>query len=164
MSKSHIPDRLSDKEIDLDTQYVKLRLIPKHEFEALQEEDMDYRPDRYQAGLAQFHSKDIQDEDLLKDGEFKKLIILRGRAGIGKSTLVQHLLRNWACGLWATHLKVMFLLNLRYVMNDTRKMTLSTLLTLHSVYATHDTTPGTDFDWFRKNQRYVGLILGNIPF
>ena len=160
MRESHVPDRHQDERIDLDTQYVTLRLISKQEFEALEQQDLDYRPDRYQAHMKSLGGEDIKDEDLLKPGEFEKLILLRGRAGIGKSTLVQHLLRNWACGQWAMHIKAIFLLNLRYLTNVTRQITLSTLMTLYAVYATQDVTPAAKNDWFIKNQQFVGIVIG----
>ena len=154
-----MPDRHLDERIDLDTQYVKLRIISPEEFTALERQDLDYRPDRYQAHMKSLGGEDIKDEDLLKPGEFEKLILLRGRAGIGKSTLVQSLLRRWACGIQAIHMKLILLLNLRLLMHNTRKITLATLLSLYSVYATPDAVPDKD-SWFSENQCHLGIILG----
>ena len=46
---------------------------------------------------------DIEDEDLIKGEDFEKYILIRGRAGIGKSTLVQRLIWKWANGEWRTN-------------------------------------------------------------
>ena len=154
-----MPDRHLDERIDLDTQYVRLRIISQEEFRALERQDLDYRPDRYQAHMTSLGGEDIKDEDLLKPGEIEKLILLRGRAGIGKSTLVQSLLRRWACGIQAIQMKLILLLNLRVLMPYTRKITLATLLSLYSVYATPDAVPDRD-SWFRENQCHLGIILG----
>ena len=121
------------------------------------------QPDHYQLGLENHDGKDIQDEELVKQNEFGKFVLIRGRAGIGKTTLLQRLSWKWATDSWACQFKALFLVNLRYLMTVKKKMDLRHLLSLYTVY-----TVGKGFlidaCWLEKNQSNIGMIIGNVHF
>ena len=65
-------------------------------------------------------------------GEYKsgELILLEGRPGSGKTTLVHKIIRDWTEGEVLTKAKLVFLITLRYRSSDGRDETLSDLLRL----------------------------------
>ena len=160
--KGHSTDQRVDKPIDLDTQYVRLKLLSQDNIQTMQRDALE-QPDRYQFGLENHPGEDIQEEDLIKPGDFRKFVLIRGRAGIGKTTLLQRLLWKWATDEWASKFKALFLVNLRYVMTVKKKMDLRHLLNLYTVY-----TVGKGFlidaFWLEKNQSKIGIIIGNELF
>ena len=155
LEKRHLPDKGLDKQIDLDTQYVRLKLLVNKTMAAMQRDKLE-RPDRYQHSLQKQEGSEIQDEDLIKDSQ--KYILIRGRAGIGKSTLVQRLLWKWANGEWATKFVAIFMLNLRYLMIHNKPTDLSRLLSLYAVYKPKK----LDAKWLKKNEGRIGIVLGKI--
>ena len=157
--KRHAPDNKLDKAIDLDTQYVKLKLISSKEIGAMHRDKLERRPDLYQQGIESHEGQDICDEDLIDDKKTDNYVLIRGRAGIGKSTLLQRLMWKWATGEWATKFKVIFMLNLRYLVLG-KQMTLPRLLSLYSVYNTGNPDVIFTSDWLEENQSHVGFILG----
>ena len=58
----------------------------------------------------------------------------RGRAGIGKTTLVQWLLNQWAQKKWAKKYTCAFMLNLRFLFVHEYRVSLIELLTMCSLY------------------------------
>ena len=158
--KRHSTEQKLDKPIDLDTQYVSLKLLSQDNIQTMQRDALE-QPDRYQFGLENHHGEDIQDEDLVKPGDFRKSVLIRGRAGIGKTTLLQRLSWKWATDEWACKFKALFLVNLRYLMTVKKKMDLRHLLSLYTVY-----TVGKGFlidaCWLEKNQSKIGIIIGNV--
>ena len=157
--KRHIPDKVLDKAIDFEKNYVKLKLLSTKEMKAMQRGDME-RPDLYQRELGKLEGEDVQDEDLVKSEDIHKYVLVRGRAGIGKSTLLQRLCWKWANCEWATQFKVIFMINLRYLMNIERKMPLSRLLSLYTVYNTGDPNIIIEDKWLLENEANIGIILG----
>ena len=117
------------------------------------------RPDLYQQTL-EGQGADIDDEDLVKVNETSKYILIRGRAGIGKSTLVQRLLWKWANDTWAPQFKAIFLLNLRHLMMINHTMDLPRLLCLYAMYNTSKAGVVIDAEWLEKNGDSVGIVLG----
>ena len=159
--KRHTPDKRIDAVIDLDTQYVKLKLLPNETMGMMHRDKLEQRPDMYKHGIENHEGTDIRDEDLISE-KAEKFILVRGRAGIGKSTLLQRLVWQWANGVKsANHLKAIFLINLRYIMRVDTEMTLPRLLSLYSVYNTRNADVTVDYDWLKKNQEHIALILGN---
>ena len=147
-----------DRKIDLDTQYVALRLIPSDEWERMSDVDDSEKPDSYQSRLEMYRGHDIKEEELVENGEYRKFVLIRGGAGIGKSTLVQHLLRKWACGEWAPHLKLLFLLDLRWFACIPNEISLSELFNGCAVHRTGAICIGED--WLSEHEMEVGVILG----
>ena len=159
-AKRHTPDKTGYKRIDIDTQYVRLKLLSNTATRGIENSDA-HRPDLYQRGLESHGGEDIKDEDLIHDNDTQTYILIRGRAGIGKSTLVQRLLWKWGNGEWATQFTAMFLINLRYLMTVKRKMNLSRLLCLYSVYTTHKAGVIIDSQWLEENHNKIGFVMGN---
>ena len=157
--QGHIADRTSDHPIDFDTQYVTLKLL-KHDRLGVMQMGLHDRPDHYQHALEKFQGKNIEEEDLIEHDEYGKYVLIRGRAGIGKSTMAQQILWRWAIGEWMTKYKVMIMLNLRYLMTIDRPMSLPRMLCLYGVYGTGDADVTVDSDWLKENEDTVGFIFG----
>ena len=160
--KQHTTEQRLDKKIDLDTQYVQLKLVSQKKIQTMHRDALE-RPDHYQLGLEKHGGKDIQDEELVKHNDFGKFVLIRGRAGIGKSTLLQRLSWKWATGAWARQFKALFLLNLRHLMTVKKKMDLRHLLSLYTVYIVGKGFL-IDACWLEKNQSNIGMIIGNVHF
>ena len=158
LQKKHNLDKGQYRRIDIDTQYVGLKL--SHNQIGLMQRDALETPDRYQSNLEQHSGKDIKDDDLVKPGDYGKYILISGRAGIGKTTLVQRLLWRWANGVWATQFKALFLLNLRCIMLVDNLMDLPHLLSIYPVYNTASSDVALSMEWLEKNQHNIGFILG----
>ena len=153
--KRHDIDRKGyDKSIDFEKQYVRLKLISHEEIKRMQLDSLE-RPDYYQTNVEEIGGKDIRDEEILQS-EMNEYVLIRGRAGIGKSTLVQRLLWKWANDEWATKFKAMFLLNVRYLMTIDRAVDLCDLLSLYAVYPCQSVTS----EWLKDNEKHIGVILG----
>ena len=158
----HSPDKRPDKTIDFETQYVRLKLLENKTLGKMQRDKLE-RPDIYQDQLEQFDGTEIQDEDLFQGDDYGKFILLRGRAGIGKSTLVQRLLSKWANGDWATNFKAIFLINIRFLMTKDWNVDLAHLLSQYSLYKTPSHT--LNAEWLESNQDKIAIVLGEIsPF
>ena len=115
-------------------------------------------PDRYQKTL-----QDIDDtheyKDILTQIDTGSMILLRGRAGIGKTTLVQFLLYQWFRGDWASHFVCTFMLNLRILMRTTTKMTLTELLTTYGLYTIPNKHPQMT-TWMKNRPAAILLFMG----
>ena len=159
LQKKHNPEEGQDRRIDIDKQYVGLKLLSQNQIGLMQRDALE-TPDHYQSKLEKHGGKDIKDEDLVKPGDHGKYILIRGRAGIGKTTLVQRLIWKWANGVWATQFKALFLLNLRYLMLVNNHMDLPHLLNMYPVYNTASSGVTLSMDWLEKNQDNIGLVLG----
>ena len=118
------------------------------------------RPDHYQQDMEKEEGQEIQEEELMKGEDYEKYIAIRGRAGIGKSTLIQRLLLKWANGEWATRYKAMFMLNLRHLMKEDKQIELTKLLSHYAVYTTGDPDVVIDHDWLEENEHNISFILG----
>ena len=158
LRKQHSPDKGLDLQIDFDTQYVRLKLLSHTKIGTMGTMTLE-RPDHYQRALGKTKGKEIDDEELFQKNA-KNFILIRGRAGIGKSTLLQRLLWRWANGEWAAKFKVIFMLNLRYLMTIRKEMDLARLLSLYAVYNTNKAGVMIDGDWLRENEGKIGIILG----
>ena len=159
LKKKHTVDKALDTSIDLENQYVRLKLLSQKSLTTMNRDKLE-RPDLYQSSLEKNKGQSIQDEDLITEQDSEKYILIRGRAGIGKSTLIQRLFWKWANGEWATKFKVIFLLNLRYLMTIDRPMDLSHLLSLYSTYNTGQSGQLIKTDWLNENQDKVGIVIG----
>ena len=158
--KSHVKDKVSDETIDLDTEYVRLRLILGNTKAARRRGKLNLRPDIYQYGLEHEKGSDVQEQELIAGDENQKYILIRGRAGIGKSTLLQSLLWKWANGDFATQFKAFFMLNLRHFISRDTQMDLARLLSYHSVYNLRGKENTINVKWLTENQGKIAFILG----
>ena len=159
--KKHVTDKVYDKTIDLDKQYVQLKLITNKQMDAMHLVNLG-RPDHYQRQLEEHDGSDIKDEDLVTEGDCQKYVLLRGRAGIGKSTLVQKLIWKWAKDEWAINFRAFFLINVRYMMTIDKSMDLSSLLSHFATYNTGNSSNPIDATWLQENQCNIGFIMGEI--
>ena len=157
----HTPDKKIDQKINLDSQYVRLKLLSCQKVDIMNRDTLE-RPDRYEKHLKHTTGTDIQDEDLVKPSDFRNYILLRGRAGIGKTTLLQRIIWKWANGEWASKFQVMFLLNLRSLMNLPKPMSLAYLLSLHTVYNTGNPNVIIDNKWLQENQGRIAIAFGKL--
>ena len=159
LKKKHNLEKGHGRKIDFGEQYVRLKLLSQRQIGLMQTDTLK-RPDHYQSELEQHDGKDIRDEDLVKSGDCGKYILVRGRPGIGKTTLVQRLLWIWANGEWATQFKALFLLNLRALMLVDKHIDLPHLLSFYPVYNTGPSGVNLSMEWLEKNQDGIGFILG----
>ena len=147
------------KRIDFDTQYVMLRIMTQETWATVERDELE-RPDKYQQALQQSSGKDITDEDIIALGDVVKYILVRGRAGIGKSTLVQRLMWRWAHGEWGTQFKAIFLLSLRHLMAMATSMDFTHLLSRFAMHRVGQQQLTLHPEWLEENQRQVAFVLG----
>ena len=130
MLKEQYRDMVLDSEepAPLDKVYVELRLQksePKKLPETLSERDVIAMEELMQASPV---VKLPELFDKMTDKFAPKKVLIRGRAGVGKSTLVKHIASEWAAGgLWKDVFSHVFLITLREQPQDT-KLTLRQML------------------------------------
>ena len=145
-----------DERISLQHQFVQLLLVNNTDHESL---PADTRPDEYQEFLRNITSN-ATFKDILPSTSKGMMVLLRGRAGIGKTTLVQWLLHEWAHQRWAAEKSCAFMLNLRYLMVHDYKMSLRDLLTKCSLYCPDGDHPQLGL-WMKNWQERLLIFLGN---
>ena len=154
--EGHKTDLDMDERISLEHQFVQLLMVDNTDHESL---PADTTLDKYEEFLRNVTSN-ATCKDLLPSRSKGMMVLLRGRAGIGKTTLVQWLLHEWAHHRWAAEKSCAFMLNLRYLMVYDYKMTLRDLLTKYSLYCPEGDHP--QFSLFMKNwQEQLLIFLGN---
>ena len=141
----HKTDLDMDERISLQHQFVQLLMV----------DDTIHKPppptttpDEYQEFLRNFTSNATY-KNILPSTSKGMMVLIRGRAGIGKTTLVQWLLHEWAHQRWAAEKSCAFMLNLRYLMVYDYKMSLRDLLTKCSLYCPEGDHP--QFSLWMKN-------------
>ena len=157
----HRPDLATDDKIDLEHQFVKIRVITSDDAangESSSEAQDHALPDHYQKTL-QDNDETLEYKDILTETDTGSMILLRGRAGIGKTTLTQFLLYQWFRGNWASHFVCTFMLNLRLLMRTTTKMTLTELLTTYGLYTVPNEHPQI-ITWMQNRPAAILLFLG----
>ena len=161
LAAGNVPDNEIDQPIDLDTQYVGPVLQDESDGQAALGDNV----------LPAVHLKNLENQG--KVGlEMNKILpipsrgtstILKGRAGVGKSTLTQYLIRQWAKGQWETSKTCAFLLNLRTLVHVKEKVTFTELLSMHAEYTTD--TPDQkqlSFEWLKNNAHNVMFFTDGI--
>ena len=171
--KGSVTDNDIDKRIDLDTQFVPLKLvdISKQENRPTQSQNVPHYLrnedstilDYYQYNLEHIQAKDIDIKDILPEEAVGKSILITGRAGVGKSTLIQFLNRQWAKEKWGRSHTAVFLLNLRKLVHFQSQVNLSELFGFHAEYvpASHDSHPPA-VQWLEKNMEKVVIFTDGI--
>ena len=132
--KEVLKERYSDMVLDseepapLDEVYVELRLQksePEKLPETLSERDVIAMEERMQASPVVELSKLF---DKMTDKVAPKKVLIRGKAGVGKSTLVKRIACQWASGkVWKDIFSHVFVITLREQLQDT-KLTLRQML------------------------------------
>ena len=154
--EGHKTDLDMDEKINFQHQFVQLLMVDDTDHESL---PADTTLDEYQKFLKKVTSN-ATCKDILPSTSKGMMVLLRGRAGIGKTTLVQWLLHEWAHQRWAAEKSCAFMLNLRYLMVYDYKMTLKDLLTKCSLYCPDGDHP--QLSLFIKNwQEQLLLHMGN---
>ena len=156
--RGHLTDTGLDEPLNLEQDYVRLKLLEQNTVHAV-EEGLSHLPHRYLYELDQCRGKSISLHKLIEDNEFGKYVLICGRAGFGKSTLLQWLLWTWANGNWAKKLKAIFMINLRYIMRIHEKIDLCDLLSRYTVYNGGSTAP-VDLVWLQENEGNIGIVIG----
>ena len=105
------------------------------------------------------HGADIDARDIIPKCAPGFRVLIRGRAGIGKTTLSHWMLRRWSKGKWAKKYKVVFVLNLRYLARLDYSVTLLELLTKYSVYNVQKPQPHV-LNWMLNNTKEAIIVLG----
>ena len=146
-----------DEKICLQNQFVQLLLVDSTETETL---SADTLPDGYQSFLGKTTSNATY-RDILPATSKGVMVLLRGRAGIGKTTLVQWLLQEWAHQRWAAEKCCAFMLNLRYLLVHDYRISLKDLLILCSLYRPEGDHPQLDL-WMKNGPKNLIFFLGNV--
>ena len=162
LAAGNVPDNEIDRAIDLDTQYVKLALQEKSNMEVPLGEDI--LPADYMQNLDNFKDTDGLDiDEILPKPSRGTSTLLKGRAGVGKSTLTQYLIRSWARGKWESSKTCVFLLNLRKLVHVDRDITITELLGMYAGYVTD--TPDQNqpsIQWLKNNAHNVMIFTDGI--
>ena len=171
-AKGHSTDSPLDEQINLDKEHVQLQIIrmenDTRSFERTDTEGLylsectESLPHQYQQRLSEIEKagKNIPACDILNAGEkSSKSVLLSGRAGVGKSTTLQWLARQWALNLWATDFTFLFLMPLRMLLSSDTHMTVIELLTIYSFFQMTAVSSQNVLCKWMKNSKYKMLLL-----
>ena len=176
MVKGHTTDSTLDEQIDLDTQHIQLQIIKQNSdqgnFARTDTETLylarqsNILPHKYQQHLSEVETKgrNIPVCDILCDGEDqRKRVLLIGRAGVGKTTTVQWLARQWALNRWATGFTLLFLMQLRMLSNTYTNMTAIELLTSYSLFQlTAEGSHQILYSWLKNAAGRVAILVDGL--
>ena len=161
LSTGNKPDNEIDQQIDLDTQFVNLSI---RDFPDVWCTLGDHTlPAAYQQNLEQVECKNIDIDDILPEHSPGTSTLITGRAGVGKSTLIQYLIRQWAKGKWESTKTCVFLLNLRKLVHVHRDVSFTELLGLYAEYVVE--SPGQkqpSLQWLKNNAQNVVFFTDGI--
>ena len=143
----HLTDSPLDEQIDLDREHIQLQIIKmqndtKH-FERTDTEGLypsvctESLPHQYQQRLSAIEKAggNISACNILNaGGKSSKSVLLSGRAGVGKSTTLQWLARQWSLNVWAADFTILFLMPLRMLSSSDSHITVIELLTLYGLF------------------------------
>ena len=144
--EQHKPDSEIDKKVDFDVNFIHLVLVNDRRGNIDDKFSIeDILPQKGEQGFS---------------ASGKNCIILKGRAGVGKTTLLQYLCRQWAKGQWGQQFAVIFLLKMRVIMTIKEKLiTLTELLTNYSQFNSDKTMLSS---WIPSNLDRIGIIIGKL--
>ena len=162
--KGHKKDFHLDDEIDLDKQFVQLEIVKDDN--AWNSSCESQFPHGYQ-----LHVKEKEDRnenisacqviDANKQGPQK--VLTMGRAGVGKSTTLQWLARQWVLDKWATGFTVLFFLQLRVLTNTNTQMTAIELLSLYGLFCVAEAgSLNLLTSWVKNGAKRVILLIDGI--
>lgn len=123
----HSVENRLDEKIDLDKHFIPLRLVDEGKNIRADEDGM---MDKYLSYLKRYDKlQNIEMDNLIAGLGDGGVIVIQGRAGVGKTTLIQKLAWDWAKEKWAQSYKALFIYNMRYISpKDKRLMTLAEFL------------------------------------
>ena len=163
LSTGNKPDSVIDQRIDLDTQFVNLSISDFPNFWCPSDDHT--LPAEYHQNFEHVESKNIDIDDILPEHSPGTSTLITGRAGVGKSTLIQYLIRQWAKGTWESTKTCVFLLNLRklfHVPVDTY-VSFTELLCCYAEYVVEP--PGQkqlSIEWLKNNAQNVVFFTDGI--
>ena len=162
LATGNVPDNEIDQPIDLDTQYVRLALCVRCDDRSAFGDDM--LPAEYRRDIERQNEKTgFNINNILPEPSRGTSTLIKGRAGVGKSTLTQYLIRQWAKGQWESSKTCVFLLNLRKLVHVQRDVTLTELLAMYSEYSAD--TPDQNkpsLQWLKINAHNVMILTDGI--
>ena len=176
IKKGHSTDSPLDEQIDLDSQHVQLQIIrsepdkvdfARTDVEVLYLSDHDKQlPHEYQREFSDVERRggSIPACDILSaGGNHAKSVLLSGRAGVGKTTTLQWLARQWALNNWATGFTVLFLVQLRMILNTDTSLTAIELLTLYGLFqVTAEGGQKVLCSWLKKAAERTIILLDGV--
>ena len=135
--KGHKKDSPLDDEIDFDKQYVQLQIVRDGTDKAYSSSHRGQLPHEYELYLKEIEvgRRDVSVYEVL-DGRTQETqkVLTTGRAGVGKTTTLQRLAREWALDKWATGFTLLFLLQLRVLIHTTTQVRAIELLSLYGLF------------------------------
>ena len=161
LSTGNKPDNEVDQQIDLDTQFVNLSISDFPNFWCPLDDHT--LPAEYHQNFEHVESKNIDIDDILPKHSPGTSTLITGRAGVGKSTLIQYLIRQWAKRKWESTKTCVFLLNLRKLVNVQRDVSFTELLGLYAEYVVG--SPGQkqlSLEWLKNNAQNVVFFTDGI--
>ena len=162
LASGNVPDNEIDQPIDLDTQYVRLALCDTSDDQAALGDDV--LPADYQRCIEEQNGDEKLDiHRILPKISRGTSTLIKGRAGVGKSTLTQYLIRQWAKGQWESSKTFVFLLNLRKLVHVQRDVTLTELLGMYAEYVIETPDPNQpSLQWLKNNAHNVMILTDGI--
>ena len=163
LAVGNVPDNEIDKRIDLDTQYVRLFLQGKSDEDPALGDEIPAGDYLKTLEKLKEKQKSLDSEKILPLPSRGTSTLLKGRAGVGKSTLTQYLIHQWAKGQWESSKTCVFLLNLRKLVHVQRDVTFTDLLGMYSEY-TIDTPDQNQpsLQWLKNNAHNVMILTDGI--
>ena len=163
LAVGNVPDNEIDKRIDLDTQYVRLFLQGKLDEDPALGDEIPAGDYLQTLEKLKEKQKSLDSVKILPLPSRGTSTLLKGRAGVGKSTLTQYLIRQWAKGQWESSKTCVFLLNLRKLVHVQRDVTFTELLGMYSEYTT-DTSDQNQpsLQWLKNNAHNVMILTDGI--
>ena len=155
----HTLDKQNYRKVSFKQQFVQPLLVEDGETGVSTTKDD--KPDEYQASLQKSPANTTY-KDILPVNTTGLTVLLCGRAGVGKTTLVQWLLTQWALNMWAVHCCCAFMLNLRYLMANEYTISLPDLFTTCSLYAVGKTLAPLK-EWMSNCEEQLVVLLGRQP-
>lgn len=145
LENGHVRDNKMDEVIDLDEKFIQLELATGR-YQDVNEDHMKFGHDGKVPVYYQAHM-DRRKENFISSGHIANFMccgqaesaqrnLLCGRAGIGKSTTLQWLLRQWAKGSWGQGFTIVFLIPIRILLTCDVRISLVELLKSYTLYKT----------------------------
>lgn len=137
--EGHSVDHSIDERINLDTHFIPLRIVENKKFHP----DEVGMMDKYLSYLERYDKhQDVDMDNLIEGLEGGGVMVIQGRAGVGKTTLVQKLARKWAKNMWSQKYGAVFIYSMRYISSkDKRTMTLAKFLEDYMLYRPGNVSP-----------------------
>lgn len=115
MDRGHVIGRPTDKRIDLDKTFINLKMVDQAESEEKSlMGKVDY--ETYTSILGKLNRNEVAIDDILEKYN-SSFLLLRGRAGVGKTTVLNKIMFDWAKSekQWAKNYTVAIIFNTRYL-------------------------------------------------